>query len=284
MPVSLQNVSALMHPSVAAQSRYDEIKSAVDELIRDALVPFGEKDGSLCFFSEKLNDIEQERAGLPLRTVETRRIQNEALRELFSPLPSTRLEGSLVISTGVKLQTGSLVSSLAGRSVIQCRRRSEFVDSGEYDNAKAQLIEESRQRSSQNTVFLLGRVSPDAEQKISEIYRCQEIAQRYRSDPDQEVRDYCTAQLDRAATLSGELEAALRKSLINGSFIFQADQDSVSDLDQDLLEASKKHLKKVASRVFDRYQEAPVRVETTLIREVFAYRQPQGHPPPSWTH
>lgn len=267
MPVTLQNVASLMHPSIDASSRLDEVKTAVDEMINDAIVPFGEKDGNLCFFSEKLNDIEQERAGLPLRTVETRRIQNESLKELFSPLPSTRLEGSFAVTSGVKLTTGSLVTSLAGeRNPVQTVI--EFVDPNEYDTAKARLIEESRQRSAQNSVFLLGRISQDAEQRVAEIYRCQEIAQRYRSDPDQEVRDYCTAQADRAASLAAELQSALKKSLLNGSFIFQADPDSVSNLDEnDLLEASRKHLKAVAESVFDRYKEAPIRAETSLAEK-----------------
>ncbi len=267
MPVTLQNVASLMHPDIDAPSRQEEVKTTVDELINDAIVPFGEKDGNLCFFSEKLNDIEQERAGLPLRSVETRRIQNEALKELFSPLPATRLEGSLVVTSGIKLTSGSLVDSLAGeRNPVQTLI--EFVDPNDYETAKARLIEESRQRSSQNSVFLLGRNSQEAEQRVAEIYRCQEIAQRYRSDPDQEVREYCKAQSDRAIVLASELQAALKKSLLNGSFIFQADPDSVSRFDEsDLLEASKKHLKSVAEQVFDRYSEAPIRAETVLAEK-----------------
>ncbi len=42
-----------------------EVKQAVEDLISDAIVPFGEQDGNLRFFSEKLNDIEQERATIP---------------------------------------------------------------------------------------------------------------------------------------------------------------------------------------------------------------------------
>ena len=95
MPVTPQNVASLMHPGVEAPSRRDEVEAAVKELIADGIVPFGEKDGKLCFFSEKLNDIDQERAQIPLRTIETRRIQNEALREAFGPLPSARLHGTL---------------------------------------------------------------------------------------------------------------------------------------------------------------------------------------------
>ena len=90
-----------MHGGVADASAADQIKKAVEELISDAIVPLGEQDGNLCFHSEKLNDIEQERGTIPLRAVELRRIQNETLREAYSPLPSTHLNGTLSVQTAL---------------------------------------------------------------------------------------------------------------------------------------------------------------------------------------
>ena len=114
MPITPQNVASLMHPSIDSTTQRDEVNAAIDDLTNDAIVPFGEKDGSLSFFSEKLNDIDQERGQITLRSIETRRIQNEALRDAFSPLPSTRLHGSLVVTSGLRTTTGTMVSSLAG--------------------------------------------------------------------------------------------------------------------------------------------------------------------------
>ena len=94
LPISLQNVTSLMHAGITSASNADAVKKAVDELINDPIVPFGEQDGNLLFFSEKLNNIEQERATIPLRPIELRRIQNESLKEAYSPLPSTNLHGS----------------------------------------------------------------------------------------------------------------------------------------------------------------------------------------------
>ena len=65
LPVTIQNVASLMHHGVNVSSRSDEIERAVNDLIADSIVPFGEKDNNLHFFSEKLNDIEQERAQIP---------------------------------------------------------------------------------------------------------------------------------------------------------------------------------------------------------------------------
>jgi len=266
LPVSIHNVSSLMHSGVAAPSRREDVEKAVNELINDSIVPFGEQDGNLCFFSEKLNDIEQERAQIPLRSIETRRIFNEALKEAFSPLPSTRLNGSLAVTSGIKSQTGSFVASLAGeRETIQTVI--EFAAPGDYETARTRLVDESRHRSSQYIIYLLGRTVPEIDEKVAEIYRCLGICNRYRNEPDQEVKEYCGAQADRAVKLAGELQHILKGCLSKGSFVFQGQTTAVDSLDQDVFEACKKHLSGVASQVFDRYSESPVRAETSLAEK-----------------
>ncbi len=266
LPVSVQNVSGLMHPSVAASSRSKEIEDIVNKMISDPKIPFGEQDGNLCFFSEKLNDIEQERAQIPLRTVETKRIYHEVLKDVFSPLPSVRLDGTLTVTSGVRSQSGSFITSLSGeRETVQTIV--ERVDTSEYETTKSKMVEESRHRSSQAHVYLLGRTSTNIEDKISEIYRCREICQRYRNEPDQEVKEYCKAQSDRALKLTEDLQRLLKETLTKGSFVFRGQATAVDSLEQELLEACKKHLVDVAKQVFDRYSEAPIRAATDLAEK-----------------
>ena len=81
IPISLDNIAALMHPSVSAASIKDQVKDSIDKMLGNAFVPLGEKDGSLRFFSEKLNDVEQERAQLALRSSDVQRIFSSALRK-----------------------------------------------------------------------------------------------------------------------------------------------------------------------------------------------------------
>jgi len=263
MPVTAQNLVSLLHATIDASSRRPAVDTVIQELIANAFVPFGEKDGSLRFFSEKLNDIEQERAQLPLRSIEIRRIQNEALRQVFDPLPSARLHGSLVVTSGLKALVGSGTVNLAGeRETVQIVV--ELVEPVEYDTARTRAVDDSRQRSAQHTISLLGRSAPPLETGAGEIYRCREIAQRYRNDPDQEVKEYCAAQTDRANRLAVELEQQLRRQLVQGSFVFRGQTTAAESLSQDLSEAAKKQVAVVAEQVFDRYGEAPLRAETTL--------------------
>ncbi len=266
LPVTVHNVASLMHPAVDASSRADAEKTTVDELLGDPLVPLGEKDNTLRFLSEKLNDIEQERAQLPLRTADTRRIFNEALREVFNPLPSARLHGSLAVTSGLKAQSGTFTASLAGdRETIQTLV--EFVDAGDYDTARTRLVDESRHKSSEHVIYLLGRNSTEADDLVAETYRSHRIVELHRNDPDQEIKEYCVSQTDRAARLMAELQQRIRRSLSQGSFLFRGQTTAVDSLAQDALEASKKHLSKAAEQVFDRYNEAPERVDTAVAEK-----------------
>jgi hypothetical protein len=266
MPVTVQNVTSLTHSSIDAASRRDQVEAAVKELIADGFVPFGEKDGNLCFFSEKINDIDQERAQVPLRSIETRRIQSEALREVFSPLPSTRLHGTLSVIAGLKAASGSMLANLAGeKETIQMVV--EFVAPGDYETARTGLVDESRQRNAEQTIYLLGRTASEINDLVAEIYRSREIVNRYRSDPDQEVKDYCSSQTDLANKWTGDLEHLLQGCLSQGSFIFRGQITAADSLDHDLTEAARKNLAIVAEQVFDRYNEAPLRADTNLAEK-----------------
>lgn len=261
LPISVQNIASLMHPTVTTPSLLDSIKKAIEELISDPIVPLGEQDNQIRFFSEKLNDIEQERALIPVRSMEIRRIQNEALKEVYSPLPSSNL-GSLNVQTGLKTTSSSGISvSISGeRNTIQTLV--EIVVPTEYESTKTRLTDESRHKSAQFHIFLIGSYAPEMEELTHEIYRCREIVNKYRNEPDQEVKEYCKGQTDRANRLFLELHRLIKRTLTRGSFIFKGDVTAVESLKPDLLDAARQHLSVVASQVYDRYSEAPVRVNT----------------------
>jgi hypothetical protein len=266
MPVNAQNVASLLHLNATAPSRRDDVEAAIADLMNHQFVPFGEKDGNLCFFSETLNEIDHERGQIPLRSIETRRIFNESIKEALSPLPRVQLHGSLTVASGLKVMAGSMVSSLAGdRDTVQTIVR--FALSEDYEAIRAELVEDSRQRSAASTIYLVARDDPGLQDQVAEIYRCQEIAQRHRNDPEQEVKEYCTGQADRAHLLLSELHRSIKKALAAGSFVFRAKVTAVSSLATDLLDANKKHLADVADQVFDRYGEAPTRVDTGLAEK-----------------
>ena len=267
MPVTLQNVASLMHSSVDGASLAEPVKQSVEALLKDLVVPLGEeKDGSLRFFSEKVNDVEQERAQVALRAADLRRIFNEALRDVFDPLPSARLNGTLTVTSGLRHLSGGQPGSLAGeREVIQTI--AVFTDPAEYEAERTRLIDESRHKSSEQIIYLLGRTVPEAQELVAEIYRCNRIVELHRNDPDQEVKEYCASQTERAARLAADLGPRLSRNLAQGSFVFRGSTTAVQTLDQSLIPACRKHLGDAAERIFDRYPEAPERAPTDLAEK-----------------
>lgn len=266
IPATPQNIACLLHPTVDAQTQKDKIEMAISDLIKDPVIPFGEKDGNLCFFSERLNDIDKEKGQIPIRSIETRRIKNEVLKNVFTPLPSVRMNGTLSVTAGLKTTFGTTVSSLAGeRETIQFQV--EFEDPSNYEVGRTRLVDESRVRNSQSTIYILGRSIQGIEDITSEIYRSREIVQRYRTSVDSEIKNYCSSQSDREARLMIELENILKKQILQGSFIFRGQTTAVESIDPELIGASKKFLGDVAEQVFDRYEEAPIRAETDLAEK-----------------
>ena len=273
LPVSVQNVASLMHPSINSASQLEKVKEAVDTMLGDVLVPLGEKDGNLVFLSEKLRDIEQERGALALRSVDVRRIFSDSVREVFDPIPRVSLHGTLAVASGIKLQTGSAVTSLAGdQNTIQTVL--ELVVAADYDTVRNRILDDSRSRTGRNIISLLARSNLELDDLANEIYRCQRIAEIHRNEPDQEVRDYCSGQLDRASNLAKQLQSKIKQILQSGSFVFRGQATAVTALDPDLLEAAKKLLNSVAVQVFDRYVEAPVRVSTDTAEKFLKVANP----------
>ena len=266
LPVTVQNVASLMHPSVTAASIRDDVQKVVDDMLKDVFVPLGEKDGALVFLSEKLRDLEQERANLLPRSIDLRRVLNDALRETFYPLPRVMLAGNFAVTSGLKVQHGGTTSSLAGdQNTIQTVV--EFVDASDYDAARTHMVDESRSRSGRNTIGLVARASADAGDFATEIFRSQRITEVHKNDTDQEIREYCNGQIERANRIAVQLQSKLKQALQGGSFVFRGQQSAVTTYSAELGEAAKKILAEAADQVFDRYAEAPHRVATDIAEK-----------------
>ncbi|HBJ37342.1 MAG TPA: BREX system P-loop protein BrxC, partial [Planctomycetaceae bacterium] len=267
IPATRKNVAALMHSSVTASSRLADIETAIDEMITDPKVPFDERDGSLCFLSERLSEIQVERGLIPPRPVDIRRIFNTALTDVFDPLPTAKLQATLQVSAGIKSRSHGTETSLAGdRNTIQTII--EFVKPEAFETRLDDVVIESQGKASRNNIFLLGKFVDDIDKELLEIYRCEEIAKRFKNDADEDVREYCSSQIDRSHILTEKLQHTLERHLVEGVLVFRADKTAVESLGSNVLEACNKLLSaSVVDRVFEKYSQAPVRVDTALAEE-----------------
>ena len=261
-PVSRENVTALMHPSVSSASLLDQVNTAVDTMLTEESIPLSEVDSSLRFMSEAVIDLDKERQKIIPRTVDTRQILSTTLKDLFSPPPSARLYGVRNVATGLKLQVGTMPVSLLGDKE-EIQTLIEFLLPTEYETIKKDRIVESQQRSNRNNIFFLGQEDPEIEDLLVEIFRCTGIYNQYRNKAvDKEVEEYLRAQKQRADNLAGDISRRLSKTLLNGSFIFRGRPKAITEIGEKLLDATKKFLETVAEDVFGKYKEAPVQVDS----------------------
>ncbi|WP_028784627.1 BREX system P-loop protein BrxC [Thalassobacillus devorans] len=266
IPISIKNVTSLIQTSIDEGPKIEDVEAATKDLINNPTVPFGEQHGNLQFYSEKLNEIELERSRITLRSAETKRIYNQNLAESLSPLPTTNLEGVLTVKSGLKVRSGGYSNNLLGeREKIQTII--ELVLPNEYEETRKNLIDESREKASQNIIYLLGRSVPEIKEMVEEIYRCQEINRNYRNEPDQEVKNYCAAQADRANELSKSLQHFFQRCFKLGSFIFRGESSPVEKFSVNIGESFNKYLKGIAKQVFYRFSEAPIRVDTSIAEK-----------------
>jgi len=264
-PVSRANVAALLHPSVSSASLSTEVSEAVDKMLNEESIPVTEVDDRLRFMSEAVLDVEKERSDIKFRQADLRSIQNAVLREIFDPAPSARLLGTRTVSTGFKVVTEAMTTSLSGeKEAIQTI--TEFIPEFEYETKKnALLTESSQERSHVNAIFLLGREDSEAESLSQEVYRSREIVRQQRNrTPDKEVEEYSRAQEQFAQKNLDILRTKLKKALAAGSFIFRGKPRAVSEFDADVVEAAKKHLEDVAGEVYHKYGEAPVQADSAV--------------------
>ena len=108
------------------------------------------------FLSEKLRDIEQERGAIALRTVDVKRIFNDALRESFDPLPRVSLHGTMAVATGLK-DSGRAAPSLASRAIKTPSKRSSSWCRQRLRRRTNRMLDDSRSRAGRNIIGLLAR-------------------------------------------------------------------------------------------------------------------------------
>lgn len=263
-PVSRANIAALLHPRDDAPSQLDAVEQAVKALMDEETIPLAEIDGNLRFMSEAVTELEQQRRGLVPILAERNRIQNDLLKELFTPLPKANLHNTRAVHCGIRTQGVAGPVSIAGDKE-ELQLLVEYVAEGDLDAQKRARVADSTQPAERNTLFLIGIEPKGLQQQIEEIYRGEEIFAQYRNKTvEKEIGEYLNGQQQRAENLRGELAARLRKGLEQGCFVFQGRPHAVASLGSSLEEATRRQLEEAAKVVFHKYAEAPIQAESAL--------------------
>ena len=260
-PLTAENAAALMLPSVESEPLFDAAREAVKELLDQPLVPLAEVDGRLRFMSPVVDDLNKKRLEIQPGTVELRDIYVVALRDLFSPKPSSRTSSGKSVAAGIKLAdaTGWFpVLDDSEEILLHLALQKE----SQHQSELATYVERSRTPEYAKAIFLVAPEDRQIEQLALDYYRCTRIYDlEHARALDKDAIGFLNSQRTKAANDSKEIIARLQQSFLKGSFIFRGQPVGVSTLSAELATAVKNELGTVGEEVFHKYKDAAVQAE-----------------------
>jgi hypothetical protein len=267
LPVTTHNIAALLQPDVVSPSIKDAVEKAVEAMLKDGMIPLGEKNGSLRFLTQAAITLQRQFDLIEYRQVEVRGEFNSVLGSVFRPLPSARLDGVRPVTAGLRvvLPGGQSVPVGGEKEAIQIHV--EFVPSAEYEAARLQRENDSRSNRELSNIFLLGRSDPEADQIAVSMVRCQKFLDQHRTAADSETQEFVRIVEERSIRASNELKRKLEAALLAGSFVAHGAHQPVAERGQDVLEAARSFLSDAAGRVFNRYAEAAHQADSALTEK-----------------
>jgi hypothetical protein len=267
LPVTAHNIAALLQPSVTSASLVETVSRAVDELLKDSLIPLGEKNGSLRFLTQAAITLQNEFDQIEYRNLDVRAEVNGTLRALFRPLPSARLNSVRPVTAGLRVMIGGGQSVALEGEKEPIQIHVELANPSNYDQTKKERINDSRASREKSSIFLLGRTDPEIDKLAVTLVRCRKFVDAHRNASDPETQDFVRIVDERLQRTAGELEKKVKGALQGGSFVAQGEDRPVSELDSELTESAKIFLGIAAARVFDKYSEAPLQADSALAEK-----------------
>jgi len=267
LPVTAQNLAALLQPTVQSASLKDQVEAAVDALLKDGMIPLGEKNGGLRFLTQAAITLQKQFERIEYRQADVRKELNAVLRTVFKPLPSARLSGVRPVTAGLKMAVagGQSVGLEGEKEAIQIHV--EFAPPGTYDATRTERENDSRANRERSSIFLLGRSDPETDQLAVTLARCEKFLDQHRTTSDPETKDFVRIVGERRDRASGDLDRKLQASLLAGSFVAHGAHQPVAERGDDVLEAARSFLADAATKVFDRYTEAAHQADAALAEK-----------------
>ncbi|MEO1652851.1 MAG: BREX system P-loop protein BrxC, partial [Bacteroidota bacterium] len=218
--LSIENLAALMHPSIETASTLDQVKQIVNELKKSSSLTLKEIDGQLRFMTEAITNIEQEKNKIYVGGTDTRKVIEAQLEDIFQPVPNARIFNTKTVKTGVILNHEERLYKLAEpNETVQTEIR--FVLRDQYQEVVEDLLKGSTERINTKKIYLVGLLDEDLGSTLEEIVRCQEIGSTRLRYKDKEILDYLNSQLQEAERMRNEVRRKLIQAMENGEFIFR---------------------------------------------------------------
>lgn len=236
LPLDAGNLAAMLHPSVAAENRRDEIATALEHLVRDEVVRQGDTGYRLQSPQEK--DWEKTRKQIEPRPADVVRLNRELLRGALSGLSVTegRTFKAQVVVEGEKVIDGDIALQIE-----------------EGDEARiGELRTESREAHASATIWWSFSQSEETYDALVELYRSKEmVARRDAAVKAAEELELLGEERNRLAGYERVAQKRLSDDLLKGQLIFRGNIDDPqgADLRSAAAEAVRGHVRAIYSQL-----------------------------------
>lgn len=274
--LSSKNVAALMLPSVSSDSQEDVVNKLIDEIKSMPGNTLQEIDGQLRFMTDAIINIENEKNKYVPQGPDKRRVYEDIVKDIFSPVPSARLRHSKSIKSGVNLNLDLRVFKLL-ESNNEVQLETAFVLENEYSSRLEEFTRQSTESNNQSRFYLLGKLGKDIEDEIIEIVKCEEISNKRIID-DKEINDYLNGQKQQAQEKRNTVRRAIIQAFEKGEIIFRGSTTPVKSKGSKLREAVNSKLKDIAEKVFDKYIQAPISIPASDAEKLLNFKDLKSLP------
>jgi hypothetical protein len=276
--LSTKNVAVLMHPQASSDSIIDKVTAIVEELKTTPGCTLNEIDGELRFMTDAIINIEIEKDKILPTSGDIRKVYEDIIKDIFSPVPSARLLNTKTIRTGVNLnQEGKVFKLLEMNEEIQL----EVILSNpsEYFKTVEELAKISTDKIVNSRIYLAGKIEKDIANDIIQIVKNEGIYNTRNRYDDKEINDYLNSQDQEAKRLKDQVRRIVIQGFEKGEFIFRGANKPVVSYGSKFRECANSKLKEVAELVYDKYQQAPINVPGSDAEKLLNFPNLKSLPP-----
>lgn len=213
LPLTVENLAALLHPAVDAESLRPQVGEALQRLVQEEVVRRG--DGGYKLQSPEEKRWEQERQGIELKQAVERRLLEEALSGLLGSVTAT-VEGRRTFR--VRMQLDERPLSDGELTVVLVERLRDRFD---------EVRERSRERGQEHTLFWAFEASSETRDAARELHRSREMIRRYQGTSGMaELPALLAEEQRRQERYEKELRRQLEADLLRGELFFRGSGES----------------------------------------------------------
>lgn len=257
--LSSKNVAALMHPYVSSDSILNNVNDIIEQLKKTPGCTLNVIDGQLRFMTDAIISIESEKEKIIPTSSDKRKVYENLIKDIFSPVPQARLLNTKTVRAGVNFnQEGKVFKMLETNEEIQIEVH--LLSSSEYSTIVDDLIKNSTDNTVSSRIYLTGKIEKAIDNDIINIVKNEGIFNTRNMYDDKEINDYLNSQDQEAKRLKDQVRRIIIQGFEKGEFIFRGTNKPVSSYGNKFREAASGKLREVAELVFDKYRQAPISV------------------------